>query len=392
MEVYSSKHERLVLEDDAFSSGGEGEVRKVIVAPSRFSGVCVKLYYQKKRTAQQENKIKYMVLNPPPIVVGNGFLIGWPLDYVTDERGHFLGFIMPLAYPDSKQLIMLTAPKLSKKLGAEWFARYDRARGKYALISRLKLMNNIAVPIHILHSTQKYVLKDFKPENVLITHDGKVTVVDMDSVQISEGSKLLFPGTAATPNYIPPEFYSKGVGKNADIPLNESWDNFAVGVVFYQILFGLHPYVVTPLFQKDSNCSEIFQNIEQNLFPFGPNGKKIKSYPPLHRKFEVLPPQLRQLFLNAFSSTESIRPGTDEWGRIIHGLVLAAGPVSAPQQVPQTEPRRKPMPGPKPEPKQEPRPAPSPVQTTKESKIWIGFLLTMVIIAVIGFIIFVFCI
>ncbi len=344
MNVYSSKHEKIALADDAFSSGGEGEVRKVISAPARFRNSCVKLYYQKKRTVEQENKIKYMVHNPPQKVAGNGFLIGWPLDSVADSEGHFLGFIMPLAFTDSKQLIILTAPKLSKKLGDEWFSRYDRARGKYALISRLKLINNIAVPIHILHSTHKYVLKDFKPENVLITHEGKVTIVDMDSVQISEGEKLLFPGTAATPNYIPPEFYNKGVGKASDVPLNESWDNFALGVVFYQVLFGLHPYVVTPWVQKDPNCSEIFQNIEQNLFPYGPNGQKIKSYPPLHKKFGILPAQLKQLFLNAFSSMESLRPGADEWGQTIHEIVLAAGPAMIPQAPPRTQPQPTPAP------------------------------------------------
>lgn len=64
MNVYSSKHEKIALADDAFSSGGEGEVRKVISAPARFRNSCVKLYYQKKRTTLLENKIKYMVLNP----------------------------------------------------------------------------------------------------------------------------------------------------------------------------------------------------------------------------------------------------------------------------------------------------------------------------------------
>ena len=266
MDVYTSRHERITLADEAFASGGEGEVRAVKNKPARFKNICVKLYYQKKRSRLQESKIKYMVENPPMKVEGPGFLIGWPLDYVTDEDGAFMGFIMPLAYSDSQQLITLTTPNLSKKLGREWYDRYDRANGKSSLIARLKLLNNIAIPIHFLHSTGKYVLKDFKPENVLITHDGKVSLVDMDSVQISEGSRMLFPGTAATPNYIPPEYYSKGVGKSTSVPLNKSWDNFAIGVVFYQILFGLHPYVVTPWAQVDSGCSEIYQNIARNLF------------------------------------------------------------------------------------------------------------------------------
>lgn len=369
MDVYSSKHEKIVLANDAFSSGGEGEVRNVISAPSRFNNICVKLYYHKKKTIEQEKKIKYMVQNPPQKVKGNGFMIGWPLDYVTDAGGKFMGFIMPLAYPDSKQLITLTAPKMSKKLGPEWFARFDRANGKSSLVARLKLINNIAMPIHILHSTNKYVLKDFKPENVLITHDGKVTIVDMDSVQISEGSKMLFPGTAATPNYIPPEYYSKGIGKSPNIPLEKSWDNFAIGVVFYQILFGLHPYVATPWVQLDANSSEIFQNIAQNLFPFGPNQQKIKSYPELHKKFNVLPSEVRQMFLRTFTDTGASRPNSEDWGKEAHKLVMVAGPVPPPKPHPAPYPTPIPQPKPSPTPKPKPKPQPAPRPTPKPKPV-----------------------
>ncbi len=365
MYVYTSKREKINLADEAFSSGGEGEVRNVLSSPSRFKNICVKLYYQKKRTPQQENKIKYMVQNPPRQVEGSGFMIGWPLDYVTDASGNFMGFIMPLAYSNSKQLIILTAPKLSNKLGSEWYDRYDRSNGKYGLIARLKLINNIAIPIYLLHSTRKYVLKDFKPENVLITHDGKVTLVDMDSVQISEGNRMLFSGTAATPNYMPPEYYSRGVGKSTTVPLQMSWDNFAIGVVFYQILFGLHPYVATPWVLKDSSCNEIFQNIAQNLFPYGPNRSKIKSFPDLHKKFEVLPPEVRQMFLSAFSDVENSRPSAEDWGKEVHKLVVAAGAVPKPVPVP------RPKPSPKRSPKPTPRkPAPSIPSTVEQPGFW----------------------
>jgi uncharacterized membrane protein YhaH (DUF805 family) len=365
MYVYTSKQEKINLANEAFSSGGEGEVRKVISSPSRFKNICVKLYYQKKRTPQQESKIKYMVQNPPQQVEGTGFMIGWPLDYVSDASGNFMGFIMPLAYPNSKQLIILTAPKLSNKLGSEWFDRYDRSNGKYALIARLKLINNIAIPIHLLHSTGKYVLKDFKPENVLITHDGKVTLVDMDSVQISEGNRMLFSGTAATPNYIPPEYYSRGVGKSTTVPLQKSWDNFAIGVVFYQILFGLHPYVVTPWVLKDSSCNEIFQNIAQNLFPYGPNRSKIKSFPDLHKKFEVLPPIVQKMFLSVFSDIENSRPSAEDWGKEVHKLVVAAGAV--PKPVPVPRPKPSPKRGPKPTPR---KPTPSIPSTVEQPGFW----------------------
>ena len=334
MKVYTSKHELIILANEALSAGGEGEVYNVVSSPDRFKNICVKIYYQKKRTPLQERKIKYMVTNPPSRVDGGGFMIGWPLDYVMDADGKFLGFVMPLAFSGSKQLITLTSTKLSKKLETAWHQRYDRSNGKSALISRMKLICNIAIPIHILHSTGLYVLKDFKPENILITYDGRVTIVDMDSVQISEGTRLLFAGTAATPNYMPPEYYNQGVGKNPTAPLEKSWDYFAIGVVFYQILFGLHPFVVTPKEPVDEDSNEIYQSISQNLFPFGVNNHKIKSYPALHDKFKVLPQPFQNLFLRAFSDNPQTRPGADEWGKYVHPLVKNIGPISYPPPPP----------------------------------------------------------
>lgn len=360
MEVYSPKYGKIALADVAFSSGGEGEVRKVTSPPAGLYNVCVKVYYKNKRTAERENKIKFMVQNPPQQVQSNGFLIGWPLDYVTDVNGHFLGFIMPLAFADSKQLTTITTPKMPKNLAKVWYDNFDRAQGKRSLINRLKLINNIAIPIHYLHSTGKYVLRDFKPENVLFTADGKITIVDMDSVQICEGSHLLFAGTAATPNYMPPEYYTKGVGKHPAHVLKKSWDGFVMSVVFYQVLFGLHPYVVTPRVQRDANSADIYQNIADNLFPFGPNSHKVASYPPPHSKFEVLPADLKQLFFKSFTDNAAMRPEAADWGKIAHQLVKAAGPVPTPIPVPIPGPIPAPQPQPSPKPHPTPSPQPSP--------------------------------
>lgn len=353
MEFYTPKREKIVLANEALSSGGEGAVYDVKSAPARFNNICAKLYYKKFRTPEQEDKIKFMVSNPPTLVSGKGFLIGWPLEYIVDAGGKFMGFIMPLAFPNSKQLITITATKLNKKLDSEWHCRYDRANGKSSLISRMKLICNISIPVHILHSTGKYVFKDFKPENILITSCGQVTLVDMDSVQISKDSTVLYSGRVATPNYIPPEYYTCGIGKTSSM-LSKSWDYFAIGIVFYQILFGLHPYVVTPRVLTDANSNEIYQSISQSLFPFGPNSHKIKSYPSLHDKFKFLPQPLKELFLRAFSDEPSERPAADEWGRCVHALISYAAPLPNPQPIPQTTPKPKPKPKPKPTPKRRP--------------------------------------
>ena len=324
MIVYTSKSEELLLAEKAFASGGEGSVYKVISAPVHLQGTCVKIYHSHKLDTERENRIKFMVNNPPKQIRGEGFLLGWPLDWITDETGKFIGFVMPLGFPNSKELVVLTATTISKKLGDEWHSRYDRSLGKKALLSRMKLINNIAIPVHILHSTGKYVLKDFKPQNVLATADGRITMVDMDSIQISEGNNFLFSGTAATPDYMPPEFYLKGIGRTVNDVITPSWDTFALGVVFYQLLFGIHPYAVTPRNLQEDSTNDISHNIATGLFPFGVNGDMIKIRPKLHNNFIKLPDEFQEMFIRAFSDDMSHRPSAEEWGKYVYQEILKA--------------------------------------------------------------------
>ena len=330
MIVYTYKKESVNLEDAPLASGtgGEGEVHSVLSCPSRFNNVCAKLYYKPKQTKEQEKKIRFMVENQPSSIVGNGMMLAWPLETIYNQSGTFMGFLMPMAFPDSKKLTILITPKLKRSYKAEWY-KFDKEYNiKYALVSRLKLINNIAIPIHILHSTNKYVLKDFKPDNVLVTSTGKVTIVDMDSIQICDKGKLLFPGTAATDTYIPPEFY-QGVGQNKQDILQKSWDNFAVSVVFYQLLFGLHPFVVTPI--KDSEeSSTIPYCIKENLFPFGVNKSKIKSYAKPHNNFNIVPAPVQQLFVRAFGLNPEDRPEAMEWGKTIKRVIENVGEFKDP--------------------------------------------------------------
>lgn len=324
MRVYTSCNECITLSDKAMSSGGQGEIHTVLTKPNRFGNICVKIYFKKERTKFLENKIKYMVANSPNQVSTPDILIGWPLEIVYDSSRNFLGFVMPLAFHGSMPLIALTAKNLSKKLPSVWANKYDRALGAFSMMNRLKLLCNIGIAIHKLHVTGRYVIQDFKPENVLVTPDGKTTLVDMDSIQIAENGRMLYAGTGKTPNYMPPEHYTKGVGTKAGVPLEKSWDYFSVGVVFYQIIFGLHPYVVTPANMGDADSNDIYQNVARNLFPFGSKSLLVKSYPSLHDNFKMTPPALQMLFLKAFADDTSQRPSLETWVKTLKGIISIA--------------------------------------------------------------------
>ena len=90
-----------------------------------------------------------------------------------------------------------------------------------------------------------------------------ISAKDLDSVQIKDGTQQ-FLCPVATPEYLPPELqHDQNLGKKA---LDTSCDRFALAVIFYQILYGLHPFTVTA---QDHRISEIRELIAKGLFPFG---------------------------------------------------------------------------------------------------------------------------
>ncbi|MCP4443281.1 MAG: hypothetical protein GY810_30630 [Aureispira sp.] len=230
--------EELKLSTKPFASGGEGELYH-ITSPRQYKHLAVKVYYPEKRSPHRKQKIIYLIKNPPISISEKQHPpIGWPMDVIFQDK-EFVGLLLPLL--KGNKLTILTLSKLPRRIDPEW-QRFS-LKNPDAFKLRLRLCFNIASTLFQIHNMGLYTLVDLKPDNVLVQSNGLVSIVDMDSVEVIEKNHVLFPAPVATPEYSPPEKYTKD-RKIADLVL-ESWDRFSMAVIFYQLLFGLHPFAAS---------------------------------------------------------------------------------------------------------------------------------------------------
>ena len=95
----------------------------------------------------------------------------------------------------------------------------------------LDLMAQAAAAVHYLHR-RGVCHRDIKPPNLLVRNDGRLKLVDFGLALEADGSRITQHGMAfGTVSYAPPEW----AGPDLD-PI--TWDVYALGVVFWEILTG----------------------------------------------------------------------------------------------------------------------------------------------------------
>lgn len=268
-----------------------------------------------------------MIENPPQLLhsIQYRFKICWPLHLVySSSSGLAVGYMMPLAFPESKTLKILDSTHLKKTMKEEfpndrdWW-KYERYEKK-GILNRFKIINNITVAISYIHAINYYVIGDIKPENILSTHDGMISIIDTDSFQISDDSRMIFKGAAVTSEYFAPESYIRV--KN-NLPLTISNDLFAIAICFYKMLVGCHPYAGRIQRPPYNAGSDLEYQIKNGLFAFG-DRMNCLDVPPLdvHKYFHSLPGKIQNLFKRAFSSSNyHQRPTTIEWLKILKEII-----------------------------------------------------------------------
>ncbi|WBM74819.1 protein kinase domain-containing protein [Saprospira grandis] len=287
----SETKEALSLAPEAFASGGEGSLFRIL-SPEKYSDRVAKIYHPHKRTAEKLAKLELLIKDP----LGQGeegfapsFI--WPQAILQNEKEEQIGVMMPLA--QGKKLELLCLPKLPKKIDGAWKRLAFDQEGNQKL--RLKIAFNLANAIRQLQAKKKYVLVDLKAENILVQPNGQIAIVDVDSLQISDGEQF-FKAAVATPEYSAPEYYQSPKIKRFEA----SWDNFALAVILYKLFLGIHPFAASAKGEYAKRVS-LHEKIEAKLYVHHPKAKEwLQFLPPPHKKYHELPQGLQNLFAKTF--------------------------------------------------------------------------------------------
>ncbi|AFC23039.1 protein kinase domain-containing protein [Saprospira grandis] len=304
----SKRKDKIILASKPFAAGGEGQLFK-IRTPKNYQDRVAKIYHPHKLTEEKIAKIRLLLKDPlahyrpeeqPSFV--------WPEDIIENERGEAIGFIMRMV--SGKKLELFCLPTLPKKMREEW--------GRFALSAkmgrefRLRIAFNLANALYRLQQSEKYVLVDFKPENVLLQTDGQISIVDVDSLQILENGKLRFKAAVTTPEYAAAEYYRRPRSNY----FSPSWDNFALAVIIYKLLLGIHPFAASAK-GKWENLASLHQKIEAGLFVHHPKADQLfSSVPPPHQNYHSFSAEFRNLFQLAFvegHKSPELRPNAEKW-------------------------------------------------------------------------------
>ncbi len=107
------------------------------------------------------------------------------------------------------------------------------------------LMQQILNALHHAHSIG-IVHRDVKPENIILTNDGTIKILDFGLAKIFEEDLSMSMG--GTPLYMAPEAW-----KGDFSPLSDQW---SCGVILYEMLSGRHPF-------RADNLDELIKNINK---------------------------------------------------------------------------------------------------------------------------------
>jgi serine/threonine-protein kinase len=112
----------------------------------------------------------------------------------------------------------------------------------------VSVMAQLLDALHYAHE-QGVWHRDIKPANIIIMNNGKLKVADFGIARIDTSNLTQTGAVMGTPGYMAPEQYT-------GLPVDWRADVFSAGVVMYQLLTGVHPFIGNPEMIAYKICHE----------------------------------------------------------------------------------------------------------------------------------------
>ena len=242
------------LVGERFDGGGEGDVFEVTGRPEALA----KIWY--KPDPERAQKLYALMRHKPEVTPKFRQVLGlaWPYVALSNDEGVTVGFLMPKAPPDRyRALYHYFVPAARKELEKSLGSPLSRNQ-------LMKMARNVSLLfIHMHH--HGFVIGDVNHNNVLAAADGRVFLIDIDSVQFADpATGRIYRCSVHVPEFSPPRLLK---GKHAGTERVVEDDLFGLAILVFQLVMGgLHPYdnIEKTAVGRDARVA----NIKANNSPF----------------------------------------------------------------------------------------------------------------------------
>ena len=259
-----------------------------------------------------------------------------PKDVVKDRRGRIVGYKMDTVVHgiNLEQIVFARNPGTA-------FYKYRQSVNYPLWLSTFlyrsdTVRNRFILSYYLSHSFDRiYSIRtktgqkldvdicnfDVKPKNILVAIEhigGKPNIIpyvlDLDNITIRNDTGQLAPlHPQYTPEYKAPEG-----------PVDRYYDYYSIAVIFYQLIFDIHPFnVLGGTRFMDGTEMDFF--VRNKCFAWGRNRKFLSRQTqddPRHNNFTRIPESLQRLFIRAFDSdVPALRPSMKEWMMALENLL-----------------------------------------------------------------------
>ncbi len=289
-------HDDLVLTTQ-LNAGGEGTIWLHPHDPQ----MVVKIYDPDKRPMPK--RLEHLVSCPPVPLVERGFICyTWPRAIATDPRsGDVVGFTMRRV----EQMM---------PLGGVW-----NPVNRIPQISRrwlLTVAHSFCLRVYVLH-LHNYLRGDINAANDLIDRHGRVTSIDMDSVEFRAGDTL-YPTPRVRPEFQPAELVT---GSSAQVERTQHTDAWSVAVVVHMLVRnGEHPF--QSVYVGSGKPPNLKDMIRDGRWIDEPGHRDFRA-PRGVLPYQELPAPLQDLFRQTFQTGHAVakvRPSVLEYLQCLHVL------------------------------------------------------------------------